>query len=54
MDPAVTPTQVDEMVLVDQLASHKETRVRYVSRQPRQVPEAWLNPMFLVRNPALE
>jgi outer membrane lipoprotein-sorting protein len=48
------PTQVTEMVLSDKLSSHKETRVRYVSRQPKQVPEAWLNPMFLARNPSLD
>lgn len=46
--------QVSEMVLSDKLSSHKETRVRYLSRQAKQVPEAWLNPMFLARNPALE
>jgi hypothetical protein len=48
------PTLVSEMVLLDQLSNHKETRVRYVARQPKVVPEAWLNPMFLARNPALE
>ena len=53
-DNAKAPTQVNEMVLRDQLSNHKETRVRYVSRQARSVPEAWLNPMFLARNPALE
>lgn len=47
-------TQVDEMLLQDQLGSGKETRVRYLSRSPRAVPEAWLNPMFLARNPALD
>ena len=46
--------QVDEMLLQDQLSSHKLTRVRYTGRTARQVPEAWLNPMFLARNPALE
>jgi outer membrane lipoprotein-sorting protein len=46
--------QVTEMVLADRLSSNKETRVRYLSRQGKQVPEAWLNPMFLARNPALE
>jgi outer membrane lipoprotein-sorting protein len=46
--------QVGAMVLTDRLSSQKETRVRYLSRQNRQVPEAWLNPMFLARNPALE
>lgn len=47
-------TGVAEMVLQDQLSSHKATHVRYVSRQNRTVPEAWLNPMFLARNPGLE
>ena len=45
---------VAEMVLQDQLSTHKQTRVRYLSRQGRSVPEAWLNPMFLARNPSLE
>lgn len=54
VDQAKAPTRVDEMVLLDRLSSHKETRVRYVSRQPRSVPDTWLNPMFLARNPALE
>lgn len=53
-DNAVAPTTVMEMVLQDRLSNHKETRVRYVSRQAKSVPEAWLNPMFLARNPALE
>lgn len=46
--------QVDEMLLQDQLGSHKLTRVRYTARNVRQVPETWLNPMFLASNPALE
>ena len=46
--------QVNEMVLLDQLGNHKQTHVRYVSRQNKQVPEAWLNPMYLAKNPALE
>jgi hypothetical protein len=54
LDAAPVPTRVDEMVLLDTLASHKETRVRYLSRTPRQVPETWFNPMFLARNPALD
>ncbi|WP_395699384.1 outer membrane lipoprotein-sorting protein [Aquabacterium sp.] len=53
-DKPAAPTVVTEMVLVDKLSTHKETRVRYLSRQGRQVPETWLNPMFLARNPALE
>jgi len=54
MDKPGAPAQVSEMVLADQLSNHKETRVRYLARQARQVPEAWLNPMYLARNPALE
>jgi hypothetical protein len=54
LDKAAAPTRVDEMVLSDRLGAHKETRVRYVARQPKTVPEAWLNPMFLARNPVLE
>lgn len=54
VDNPGAPTQVTEMVLQDQLSNHKETRVRYLSRKERTVPESWLNPMFLARNPALE
>jgi hypothetical protein len=46
--------QVGAMVLTDRLSSQKETRVRYLSRKKGQLPEAWLNPMFLARNPVLE
>ena len=53
-DKPAAPTMVTEMVLLDQLSNHKETRVRYLARQAKVVPEAWLNPMFLARNPALE
>jgi hypothetical protein len=54
LDRADAPTTVAEMVLQDELSTHKETRVRYLSRVPRHVPEAWMNPMFLARNAALE
>jgi hypothetical protein len=54
LDKPAAPTLVTEMVLADKLGSHKETRVKYLSRAPRQVPETWLNPMFLARSPALE
>nr|WP_316640774.1 outer membrane lipoprotein-sorting protein [uncultured Roseateles sp.] len=47
-------TLVTEMVLQDQISNKKETRIRYVSRTPRTVPENWLNPMFLARNPSLD
>jgi hypothetical protein len=53
-DKPAAPTLVTEMVLLDQLSNHKETRVRYLGRQPKAVPETWLNPMFLARNPALD
>jgi hypothetical protein len=46
--------QVDEMWLQDRLGNQSTTRVQYLSRHPRSVPENWLNPMFLARNPELE
>ena len=49
-----TGREVSEMILLDSLSNHKETRVKYLSRKDRTVPESWLNPMFLARNPALE
>ncbi len=52
--PASASATVTEMVLLDQLSNHKETRVRYLARKERSVPEAWLNPMFLAKNPTLE
>lgn len=54
LDKPVAPTTVVEMVLADQVSNHKTTHVRYLSRKERQVPQEWLNPMFLVRNPPLE
>jgi hypothetical protein len=54
MDTPAAPTMVTEMLLRDQLTSRKETQVRYLARKERTVPESWLNPMFLARNPALE
>jgi hypothetical protein len=45
---------VTEMVLSDQVSNHKTTHIRYLSRKERQIPQEWLNPMFLVRNPALD
>ena len=41
-------------LMTDRLGSNQETRVRYLARLPRTVPEAWFNPMFLARNPALD
>ncbi len=54
MDRPAAPTAVTEMLLSDQLTNKKETKVRYLGRKEHTVPEAWLNPMFLARNPALE
>jgi hypothetical protein len=54
MDKPGAPTTVMEMLLSDQLTNRKETKVRYLGRKEHVVPEAWLNPMFLARNPSLE
>ena len=54
MDKPAAPTQVNAMLLRDQLTNKKVTQVRYLSRKPHTVPPAWLNPMFLARNPVLE
>lgn len=47
-------SQVDAMVLIDQLGQQRQTRIRYLQRKERTVPEEWLNPMFLARSPVLE
>ena len=54
VDKPVAPTTVTEMVLTDQVSNHKTTHVVYLNRKERVVPQEWLNPMFLVRNPPLE
>lgn len=54
MDKPSAPTMVTEMVLTDQVSNRKTTHVRYLNRKERKVPQEWLNPMFLVRNPPLE
>ncbi len=54
MDKSDAPTMVTEMVLSDLVSNHKTTHVRYLSRKERVVPQEWLNPMFLVRNPSLD
>lgn len=54
MDKANAPSTVVEMVLLDKLGSNKETRMRYLSRKDKTVPEQWMNPMFLAKNPNLE
>lgn len=45
---------VSEMRLTDRLGNGRETRVRYLGRQPRQAPETWFNPMFLARHASLD
>lgn len=52
LDPS--GSRVDEMILRDELGTHEETRVRYLSRRDRVVPGSWMNPMFLAHDPALE
>lgn len=54
MDKNPNAPTVSEMVLTDQLSNKKETRIRYLSRKERTVPDEWLNPMFLARTTALE
>jgi len=54
LDKTTAPSTVTEMVLTDQISNHKTTHVRYLNRKAREVPPEWLNPMFLVRNPALD
>lgn len=54
MDKPNAPTTVVEMVLLDKLGSNKQTRMRYLSRKDKTVPEQWMNPMFLAKNPSLE
>lgn len=54
VDKPAAPTMVTAMLLRDQLTNKKETQVRYLDRKAHTVPEAWLNPMFLARNPSLD
>ena len=54
LDKPAAPTRVDEMLLQDRLGTNKVTRVRYLSRTARQIPETWLNPMFLARSSSLD
>lgn len=54
MDQPEAPTMVTEMVLRDLLSNNKETRVQYLSRKARTLPQTWFNPMFLAQNPILE
>ncbi len=48
------PETIDEMILQDKLSSHKETRIRYLQRKNKTVPESWLNPMYLAKTGSLE
>jgi hypothetical protein len=44
MDKPTAPTQVNAMVLVDQLSNKKETRMRYLSRKPHRACEPGSTP----------
>lgn len=48
------PDQIEAMILQDKLSNHKETRIRYLQRKARTVPENWLNPMYLAKTSNLE
>lgn len=54
LDKATPGAVVSEMVLSDRLSNQKQTRIRYLNRKERTVPEEWLNPMFLARATHLE
>ena len=54
LNKAQAPTEVSQMILLDQLSNHKETLVQYVSRKSKVIPDQWLNPMFLAKNPSME
>jgi Outer membrane lipoprotein-sorting protein len=42
--------QVTLMTLADQIETGRETRIRYLERAHRSVPDEFYNPMFLTRN----
>lgn len=54
MDKAAAPTRVTEMVMQDELGNHKKTHMHFLTLKDLKVPEIWLNPMYLVKNPNLE
>jgi len=46
MDHPEKPVTMTEMVLQDNMSKKQLTRMRYLSRKDRDIPEQWLNPMF--------
>ncbi len=46
--------QVAAMTLVDEIETARETRIRYVERSRRSVPDEYYNPMFLSRTDLAE
>lgn len=55
LDNPRSPTLVQETVLTDELSNVKETRIRYLSRDAKDIaPNEWFNPVFLASNPDLK
>jgi hypothetical protein len=38
------------MRLADEIQAGRETRIEYLSREPRELPDAYYNPAFLTRH----
>ncbi len=55
LDNPRSPTLVLETILTDELSNFKETRVRYLSRDAKDIaPNEWFNPVFLASNPDIK
>ena len=55
LDNPRSPTLVLETVLTDELSNVKETRIRYLSRDAKDIaPNEWFNPVFLASNPDIK
>ena len=50
VEPVDGRLQVTAMKLIDQIQTGRETVIRYLTRQPRAIPDEYYNPMFLTRN----
>jgi len=42
--------QVNAMTLIDKIQRQRKTVIRYLSMTPREIPDKFYNPMYLVRN----
>nr|VFJ91480.1 MAG: hypothetical protein BECKLFY1418B_GA0070995_10263 [Candidatus Kentron sp. LFY] len=42
--------QVETMTLIDEIQRQRKTVIRYLSRTPREIPDKFYNPMYLVKN----